>query len=100
MKRYPKELLVIITEAVLEKRVIADAMRLGAQGYTVHDVRGGNQHSSRDDTWEADRTVKIEIVCSEAAADLIGEHVLRSYGDNFGLTIYFCAAQVLRPAKY
>lgn len=100
MKRYPKQLLVIITEAVLEKRLIADAMRLGAQGYTVHDVRGGNQHSSRDDTWEADRTIKMEIVCSEAAADAIGEHVLRTYADNYGLTMYFCGVEVLRPMKY
>ena len=54
MEKHPRTLLVIITEAAIEKRLVADSQRLGAQGHTVHDVRGGTRLSTREALWEKD----------------------------------------------
>lgn len=100
MKRHPKQLLVIIAEAAIEKRLVADARRLGAMGYTIHDVQGGSAHATREGQWEADRTVELKIICDPAVADAIADHVLATYAPHFGVTLYFVDTSVLRPHKY
>lgn len=100
MQKFQKSLLVIIAESGLERNLIHDVQRLGAAGYTVTDVRGGGHSGVREGAWEADRTIRLEVVCDEAVADAIGEHVLTSYASDFGVTIYFSAVDVLRPNKF
>lgn len=100
LHKYPKKLLVLIAEAALEKRLVSDVMRLGALGYTVHDVRGGSQHAVREGQWDADRTVEIKVVCDEVVADAIATHVIATHAPHFGVTLYFADVQVLRPEKY
>lgn len=100
LDKYPRQLLVIITEAALEKRLVQDVKRLGAHGYTVFDVRGGGAHGERDGSIEADRNIHMEVVCEESVADQIAHHVLTAYARNYSVTMYFADVKVLRPAKY
>jgi len=98
--KHPKSLLVIIAEANLEKLLIKDVQKLGAAGYTVVDVRGGGHSGVREGTWEADRTIRIEVIADEHIADKIGQHVLEQYGKDYGITLYFSSVSVLRPLKF
>lgn len=100
MTKYPKKLLVIITEAALERQLVRDVRKLGAQGYTVHDVRGGGSTGEREGAWEADRTIEMKVVCDEDVADRIAEHVLVTHGPHYGLTLFFADVAVLRMEKY
>jgi nitrogen regulatory protein P-II 2 len=100
MIKHPKQLLVIIAEAALEKRLVADVRQAGALGYTVHDVRGGSAESTREGRWEADRTIELKVICEPAVADAIAEHVLASYAAHYGLTLFFADVSVLRPDKF
>ncbi|MFN4004148.1 MAG: P-II family nitrogen regulator [Hylemonella sp.] len=100
MDKHPKKLLVIIAEAALEKRLVADARAAGAHGYTVHDVRGGSNQGIREGYWEADRTIEMKIICDQAVADAIAAHVLASYAPHYGLTLFFADVAVLRPEKF
>lgn len=100
MEKHRKQLLVIIAEAALEKRLIADSQRLGAHGYTVHDVRGGSRLGRREALWEADRSIEIKVICDPAVADAIGQHVMKVYAPNYGLTLYYADVDVLRAEKY
>ena len=100
MTKHPKKLLVIIAEAALEKRLVADVRRAGAHGYTVHDVRGGSDYATRESSWEADRTIEMKVICDEAVADAIATHVLECYAADYGLTLFFCDVAVLRPQKF
>jgi nitrogen regulatory protein P-II 2 len=100
MQTHPKKLLVIITEAALEKRLVADAKRLGAQGYTVHDVRGGSQHATREGQWEADRSIELKIICDDAVASAIAEHVMARYAADYGVSLFFTDVAVIRPQKF
>lgn len=100
LTKHPRQLLVIITEAVLEKRLVQDVKRLGAQGYTVYDVRGEGTSGVREGAWEADRTIEMKVICEASVADRIAEHVLATYAPHYGVTLFFTDVQVLRPQKF
>ena len=100
MNKHPRTLLVLISESALEKRLIADSQRLGAQGYTVHDVRGGSRMSTREALWEADRSIELKLICTPEVADAIAEHVMKTYAEHHSLTLYFAQVDVLRPEKF
>jgi hypothetical protein len=97
---HPMKLLVVIAEAVLEARLIADARGFGAQGYTVGEVRGGGALGDYQGVWEADRTIRLEVVCRPTVADEIARHVLATYASHHRLVLYLSDVQVLRPQKF
>ena len=98
--RHPKTLLVIITEAAIEKALVRDARRLGAHGWTVGEVRGGRLDSVRDGDWEADRTIELKLICAPEVADAIADHVLSTYAPHYALAMYLSDVRVLRPQRY
>ena len=100
MLKHQKKLLVIITEAVLEKPLILDAKRLGAQGYTVYDVRGGSQYATHEGNWDADRMIEMKIICDEPIAVVIANHVIAQYASNYGVSLFFSNIEVMRPQKF
>lgn len=100
MNKHPKKLLVIVTEAAIEKPLAQLVTRLGAHGHTVHDVRGAGAGGAREGAWEADRTIEMKVVCSDEVADRIGEAVLATYGEHYSLSMFFSDVAVLRPDKY
>jgi nitrogen regulatory protein P-II 2 len=100
MTKHPKKLLVIITEAAIEKRLIQDAKRLGAHGYTVYDVRGGSEHATHEGNWEADRMIEVKVICDELVADAIAQHVINHYAPHYGVSLFFTDVSVLRPQKF
>jgi nitrogen regulatory protein P-II 2 len=100
LTRHPRQLLVIMAEAALEKSLAADVKRLGAHGHTIADVRGQGSMGTRDGEWEADRTIEMKVICEVGVADRIAEHLLATYAANFALTLYFADVQVLRPQRF
>jgi len=100
MTKFPKTLLVIITEAALERALVRELKQFGAHGYTVHDVRGGGSSGHREGAWEVDRTIEMKIICDPDVADRIAEHVLANYANQFSLTLFFADVSVLRTDKY
>ncbi len=100
LAQHPKRLVVIVAEAVLESRLVRDARRLGALGYTVTDVRGGGVHESREASFSEDRNVRIDVVAEEATAEAIAAHVLAAYAKDYRLSLYLADVSVLRPERY
>jgi len=100
MNKYPKTLLVIITEAVLENALVRDVRELGAQGWTVAEVHGGGSEGVREGAWEADRTIEMKVICAPAVADTIAAQVLESYAANYSVVMYFSEVSVLRPDRF
>lgn len=100
MIKHSKELLVIIAEATLEKMLIDDVKKLGAHGYNITDVRGSGDSGDRDGIWEADRTIRMEVICETRVAEEIAGQVMEKYSDHYGLSLYFSKVEVLRPQKY
>lgn len=100
LEKHPKQLLTIITESALEKRLIADAKRLNAQGYTVLDVRGGSAQAIHEGMWDADRMIEMKIICDTAVADAIAAFVMDNYAANYAISIFFSDVAVIRKEKY
>ena len=99
-KTHPCALLVIITEAAIEKNLSDDVMRLGAHGYTVTDVRGQGSHGARNALWGADKSIRMEILCDDTTAQSILEHIEKAYFRNFAMVTYVAEVGVLRPDKF
>jgi nitrogen regulatory protein P-II 2 len=100
MKKHTKTLLVINAEALLEKPLVRDLRERGAQGWTITEVRGANLEGVREGDWEADRTIEMKVICDEAVADAIAEHVMTTYAPHYSVVLWFAAVQVLRPERY
>ncbi|HMM84650.1 MAG: P-II family nitrogen regulator [Gammaproteobacteria bacterium] len=98
--RHPKTLLVIVAEAVIERALVRDACRLGAQGWTVGEVRGAGAEGVREGAWEADRTIELKLICEAAVADAIADHVLATYAPHYAVAMYLSDVRVLRPQRY
>lgn len=100
MQKHARKLLVVIAEAAIERPLIADVRRLGALGYTVSEVRGGGAGGERSGEWEAERSVQLQVVCTDEAADRIAAHVLATYAAHYGVVLYLSDVQVFRAEKF
>jgi nitrogen regulatory protein P-II 2 len=63
---------------------MAEALGLGPHGHTLYDVRGAGAHGTHEGAWDADR---------------IAQSVLASYGQHYGLTLFFADVEVFRSEK-
>jgi nitrogen regulatory protein P-II 2 len=100
MNVHPKKLLVIIVEAVIEKSLIRDARQFGAHGYTISEVRGGGDRGDREAAWEADRLIEMKVICDEAVAARLAQHVLATYAPHYAVTMFTADVGVFRPQKF
>lgn len=75
-------------------------MRLGAHGYSVCEVRGQGSRGTRSGKWEADKTVRIEILCREQVAQAIAEHVATHHFRHYAVVLYVLEVGLLRGKKF
>jgi hypothetical protein len=100
LERHPRTLLTIIAEAVLERSLIEDCRRLGAQGYTVMDVRGGGPGGERAGQWEAERSIEMQVVCTAQVADAIAAHVLGTHAPHYAVRVLVSDVGVFRQTMF
>lgn len=100
MNMYRKNLVVILAESALEQLLAQDIKALGAHGYTVTDARGNGSHGYREASWDADGSIRMEIICEEAVAEKIAEAVFEKYFKNYAVCLYLSEVKVLRTDKY
>ena len=95
-----RTLLTVITEASIEKRLLADLELLGVRGYTVSDARGRGSHGVRDAAWGEAANIRIEFICSRPLAESVLEHLAQRYYANFAMVAFLQAVEILRPEKF
>lgn len=95
-----RKLLTVVTEATLERRVIADVERLGAHGYTVTDARGKGGRGLRNAGWDRSANIRIEVVCDESTAARIASHLQEHYYGDYAMIIFIGTVEILRPEKF
>jgi len=100
METHSKKLLVVIAESALERQLVEDVRRFGAHGYTVIDVRGGGARGDRGADWDADRSIQMEVICDEAVAGTIAEHIHQTYFADYAVTVFTVEVGVLRREKF
>jgi hypothetical protein len=68
MEQFNRRLLTIVTEAVLERELIAELDALGVRGYTITDARGRGGRGTRKSDWAQEGNIRVEIVCEPSVA--------------------------------
>ena len=49
---------------------------------------------------EADRTVRIDLICEPDVAERIAEHVLQAYATHYSVSLHFSEVWVVRPDRF
>lgn len=95
-----RKLVTIVTESALESRLTDELQRLGAKGYTVSEARGKGVRGARSAAWEAERNIRIEVVCDDAVARAVLDHVATTYYAHFAMIVFTHDVEVMRPEKF
>lgn len=94
MKITKAKVVTIITESILEKKLIAELKKLGISGYTIEDVRGEGKRGFRGSDWDQTSNVRIQVVCDEVLADKITNHLRNNYFDRYAMFVFKFEADV------
>lgn len=95
-----RKLLTIITEAAIERILIEDVERLGAHGYTLMEAQGKGGRGIRSSDWEQSRNIQVEIICDGTVADVIVQHLFKTYYEHYAMVVYTSDVEVIRPHKF
>jgi len=95
-----RTLLTIVTETVLERQLVEDIKRLGANGYTITDARGEGSRGVRHADWEHSTNIRLETVCDEAVAAAILQHLVATYYRNYAMVAFSHPVEVMRGEKF
>ncbi|NBC27813.1 MAG: transcriptional regulator [Bacteroidetes bacterium] len=99
MKTTTLKLVTIVTERILEDRLLRTITDLGAKGYTLTQATGKGSRGVRASEWEGPDT-RIEILVSKTVADKIVEHIASDFFEHYAVIVYVQDAEVVRGDKY
>lgn len=91
-------LLTIVSEAILEDRLVRDVLAAGATGYTVVRAHGQGSRETRASTLGGN--VRIEVVLGEAVEHDILTKLARDYFPNYAVIAWVQTVDVVRGSKY
>lgn len=93
------KIVTIVTERILEDRLLRTLDELGAKGYTLTQATGKGSRGVRASEWEGPDT-RIETLVSPEVAEAIVEHVAKHYFEHYAVIVYVQNAEVVRGEKY
>lgn len=99
MKTTKLKLITIVTERILEDRLLRKIEELGAKGYTLTQATGKGSRGVRASEWEGPDT-RIETLVSEEVADAILENIAENYFEHYAVIVFAQDAEVVRGNKY
>lgn len=93
------KLVTIVTERILEDRLLRKVEELGAKGYTLTQATGRGSRGVRASEWEGPDT-RIQSLVSEKVADAIVEYIAENFFEHYAVIVYVQDADVVRGQKY
>lgn len=93
------KIVTIITERILEEKLLRAVEKLGATGYTISQVSGKGSRGVRASEWAGPDT-RIETLVSDEVAEAIIEYVAEHYFEHYAVIVYVQDANVVRGDKY
>lgn len=100
MEQFNRRLLTIVTEAVLERELLAEFDALGVRGYTITDARGRGGRGTRKSSWSQEGNIRLEIVCEPSLAERVAGRLRERYYDHYAMILFMQDVSVLRPDKF
>lgn len=99
MHTFALKLITIIAEPVLETRITAELLTLGATGFTVVDGRGAGSRALHAAEIPG-VNIRIESIATAPVADRIVEHIATQYFTDYSVIAYVSDVAVVRGEKY
>lgn len=99
MNTSERQLVTIVAEAVLKRRLLDDLRRLGARGYSLSTTDGSGTGGRHTPDWEGPH-VRIETIVREDVAEAILEHLCQHYFTHYAVVAWLTSVRVARPAKF
>ena len=93
------KLVTIVTERILEDRLLRTLTELGAKGYTLTQATGKGSRGVRASEWEGPDT-RIETLVSADVAQAIVDHIAEQFFEHYAVIVYMQDAEVVRGDKY
>lgn len=100
MEQFSRRLLTVVTEAALERDLVAELESLGVRGYTITDARGRGSRGRRQSDWTQDGNIRVEIVCEPSLAERVALRLRERYYDHYAMILFLQNVSVLRPEKF
>lgn len=99
MNTTERELVTIVAEAVVEKRLIADVKACGARGYSLSHGHGEGGTGARS-LDVIGPSVRLETVVGADTANAILEMLSREYFGKFAVVAWVTTVRVARPERF
>ena len=93
------KIVTIVTERILEDRLLRTLDELGAKGYTLTQATGKGSRGVRASEWEGPDT-RIETLVSPDVAEAIVAHIAENFFEHYAVIVYVQDAEVVRGDKY
>jgi len=100
MKTWPKKLVTIVTEKILEDDLLEQLKKVGMKGFTVTDARGEGARGVRSAGWDQSSNIRIEIVCDEIRAEQICSFLQENFYNNYAMIVFVSDVATLRNDKF
>ena len=99
MDTVERQLITIVAEAVVERRLVDDVKKCGAKGYSLSHVTGEGV-TGRHTLDLNGPSVRIESVVTDDVAERILEMLAANYFDRFAVIAWLTPARVARPDRF
>lgn len=93
------KLVTIVTERILEDRLLRTLEKLGAKGYTITQATGKGSRGVRASEWEGPDT-RIETIVSPKVADAIVGYIAENFFEHYAVVVHMHDTEVVRGEKY
>ena len=95
MKKSKAKVLTIITESLIEQKLVKCLKDLGATGYTIEEVRGEGRRGIRRSDWDQAGSIRLQTVCDEQLADRISGYLAENYMESYAMFIFMFDAEII-----
>lgn len=97
---FPEKLVTIITNDVLEDRLVATVRNRGASGYTILRARGAGSSGEQSGMLSVDTNIKFHVVLPEERMSGLLDDLERLINRGYHLTVFVSDVSVLAPDKF
>lgn len=99
MDTVERQLITIVAEAVVERRLVDDVKKCGAKGYSLSHVTGEGV-TGRHTLDLNGPSVRVESVVTDEVAERILEMLAAKYFERFAVIAWLTPARVARPDRF
>ena len=99
MKTAPRQLVTIITEQVVEQKLVSDIKACGAKGYSLSHVKGEGVTGKHSLDLNGP-SIRLETVVTDKVAEDILDMLAAKYFNIYATVAWITPAQVARPDRF